>query len=121
MSRGTVLALAAGMAAVGLLVGIVSIVGGAGEADAFATRCEDLLVGDDLADVYAWLGPEGYRPGCGSRLPCETLDLGEQRWSLSCTAEDCSQLWKRDDLACMVEFESVTRTLLSAELLRTPR
>lgn len=121
MNRGTGLAVVAGVVALGLIAWFVVAARTRGAADAFEASCEALIVGDPLVVVYGRMGLEGYRPGCGSRLPCESLEVGDQRWALSCTPEDCSQLWKLDAVACMVEFEPTTRRLISAELVRMPR
>jgi hypothetical protein len=118
VSRGTALALAAAALALGLLLaGLLAARAWLAD-DAFERACESLQPGDPLADVYARLGPDGYRPGCGDRAPCQSLEAAGRTWALSCTAEDCSQLWVRGALRCAVDVDPATRRVLEVALAR---
>ncbi len=118
MNRGIWIAAAAGILGVGLL-GLLAR-GGAGHLDRqhLEEACDELLPGDSLESVPERLGPTGFRPGCGTKLPCEEVVAGGLSFQLSC-AEDCSQLWRLDDFSCFVDFDPKARTLLTAEGARS--
>lgn len=76
--------------------------------------CGDLRPGDPLERVYRTLGPEGYRSGCGEHLPCQKVLIDGRTWELSCTKDDCDQLWRRDGGACDVVLDPASRAVVTA-------
>ena len=120
MNRGSLLAASVGSLALAVLLLGLWIAQGRLADDAFADACAGLIPGDSLENVYATLGPAGYRPGCGTRLPCQSMEAGGTTWALSCTPRDCTQLWVRDGLRCGVEFDGTTRHLLEVTMTRAP-
>ncbi|MCP4868179.1 MAG: hypothetical protein GY898_05625 [Proteobacteria bacterium] len=90
---------------------------GDGGAKALEARCERVGIGDAVEDAYRELGREGYRKGCGSVTPCETLDLGADGSFLwLCDPDDCSQLWRVDATSCVVDVDPKTRRVTDVQV-----
>ncbi len=83
-------------------------------------RCALVARGDTIEEAYRYLGRAGYRKGCGSVTPCETLDLGPElgTWPWLCDPDDCSQLWRDGDDACLVELDPGTRVVTEVTFTR---
>lgn len=114
MSRGTWIA----VGALALGVAVLALLGRGGAQqvgrDLLQEGCAELLPGDSLESVLERLGPAGFRPGCGTKLPCEDVVAAGVTFRLSC-ADDCSQLWRLDGFSCFVDFDPGTRALISSE------
>ena len=108
--------------AIGLVLGavlLVSLRDDAAEAD-LAERCASVGRGDTADEAFAVLGLDGYRPGCGSSTPCETVDLGgHDAIPWLCDPEDCSLLWRTGEIGCFVDLDSTT--LRVTEVVRMDR
>ncbi len=98
-----------------IVVGVLFLLGAAGvglaarereqQADQLILRCEALEPGDDAVSVFSDLGLQGYRPGCGSRLPCLTLPISQDTIvRYGCDGSDCGLLWRIADAACYLEM-----------------
>lgn len=80
---------------------------------ALIDRCATVGPGDTAEEVFARLGLEGYRPGCGSVTPCDRVDLGGyQSIPWLCDPEDCSLLWRAGPIGCFVDLDPETRVVL---------
>ena len=67
--------------------------------------CDQIEPDDSAEEVFATLGVEGYKPGCGVTLPCLTLTLGNgSSVEYACEGDDCSLLWRSGASSCSVEM-----------------
>lgn len=110
--------LALGAALVALLV--LSMRHGAPARD-LSERCASVAAGDTADEVFARMGLEGYRPGCGSTVPCDHVDLGGLSavpWL--CDPDDCSLLWRAGEVGCFVDLDPGTRVVLEVVQMQAP-
>jgi hypothetical protein len=67
--------------------------------------CQLLVPGDPLAAVVLTLGTDGYRPGCGQELPCQTFQASKDvSIRYACDGDDCDLLWRVDVVQCYVSM-----------------
>jgi len=80
-------------------------------------RCDRIGAGDGVRTVFERMGTDGYRPGCGHRTPCETLDLGEVGvFDWLCDPDDCSLLWRAGDVACLIDLDPTSHVVTTVDL-----
>lgn len=96
--------LATGLLAAGAFVALGTGTSDRYADDRFVQACEDLAAGDSVADAFAALGAEAFRPACTDDLPCNArLALPDGAVVFACHPEDCSLQWRRGPHRCFVD------------------
>ncbi len=115
-----IVTLVVGGLAAAILLGIIGLAQRGSGDRAFENRCRGVLVGTAMDDAFAWMGPEGYRPGCGEVLKCEDLVVDGRTFQHACAPDDCSQLWRVGARGCLVDIDPETKRVRDVELMIVP-